>query len=201
MSNHSLAGRTLRKKRSVVDSKNRILNIALSLFIKKGIKSTTTREIARKAGIAEGTIYKHFKSKDDLALKLFISNMDMFREKLVENTGNYADPKETLRALIQNFFDFAKNQPKAYSYIMEAHSTEIKRIPEERPKPKDIFVEVIRLGIEKGDFRKIDENLGAALVIGMITRTIFFFNSGLIRLDYSKAVAEVANSAIRVLEI
>ncbi|HXG31144.1 MAG TPA: TetR/AcrR family transcriptional regulator [Thermodesulfobacteriota bacterium] len=200
MGNHSLARRAIRKKRSLLDSKNRILNIALSLFIKKGIKSTTTREIARKAGIAEGTIYKHFKSKDDLALKLFISSMDTFREKLVENTGNYTDPKEKLRVLIQNFFDFAKNKPKAYSYIMEAHLRELGRIPEEKPKPKDIFVEVIRLGIEKGDFRKIDENLGAAMVIGMITRTILFFNSGFIGLDYGRTIAEVTNSAIRVLE-
>lgn len=198
MSSYSLARQAITKRRAM-ESKNKISNVALTLFIKRGIKSTTTKEIAKKAGIAEGTIYKHFRSKDDLALDLFTNNMDMFREKLLENTGNYTDPKEILKALIQNFFDFAKKQPNSYSYIMEAHFTELKKIPKERPKPKDIFVKAIRLGIEKRDFRKIDENLGAALVIGMITRTIFFFNNGLIDSDYDKAVAEVINSAIKVL--
>ena len=198
MSNYSLARTTLRK-RSLTDSKNKISNVALSLFIKKGVKGTTTKEIARKAGIAEGTIYKHFKSKDALALELFTRNLDRLREKLLENTTNLTDPKDVVKVLIQNFFDFAKSEPKAYSYIMEAHFTELKKISKERPKPKDIFVEAIRLGIEKGDFRKIDENLGAALVIGMMTRTILFFNNGFINTGYSKLVAEVVNSAIRVL--
>ncbi len=182
-----------------MNSKNRISNVALGLFIKRGIKSTTTKEIAKKAGIAEGTIYKHFKSKDDIARELFTTNMDMFREKLLENTGDYTNPNEILKALVQNFFDFAKNHPKSYSYIMEAHFTELRRIPKEKPKPKDAFIKAIRLGIEKGDFREIDENLGAALVIGMITRAILFFNNGFIDWGYDRVVAEVANSAIRVL--
>jgi hypothetical protein len=106
-----------------------------------------------------------------------------------------------LRVLIQNFFDFAKSEPEAYLYIMEAHVTELKRVPKEIPKPKDIFVNAIRLGIKKGDFRRIDENLGAALVIGMMTRTILFFNNGFINTEYSKLVAEVVNSVIRVLGV
>jgi AcrR family transcriptional regulator len=183
-----------------ISSRNRISSVALGLFIKKGIKSTTTKQIAIKAGLAEGTIYKHFKSKDDLALELFISNMDMFKEKLLENSKNYTDPKQMLKALIQAFFDFAKNQPEAYSYIMDAHIKELKKIPKEKIKPKDIFVRVILSGIKKGDFRNIDENLGAALVIGMVTRTIFFLNNGLIGLGYDEIVKEVVNSAIRVLE-
>jgi AcrR family transcriptional regulator len=198
MSGHLLTKQTTRK-RNATNSKNKISYVALSLFVKRGIKSTTTKEIAKKAGIAEGTIYKHFKSKNDLALELFTSNMDMFREKLLENTSNYTDPKEILKALVQSFFHFAKDQPKSYSYIMEGHSTELKKIPKERPKPKDIFTKAINLGIEKGDFREIDENLGTALVIGMITRTILFLNNGFIDLDYDKVVAQVANSAIKVL--
>jgi AcrR family transcriptional regulator len=198
MSNHSLTRQTI-KKRSAINSRKKISNVALSLFIKRGIKSTTTKEIAKKAGIAEGTIYKHFKSKNDIALELFTTNMDMFREKLLENTSNYTDPKEILKALIQNFFDFAKNQPKSYSYIMEAHFTKLKKILKEKPKPKDTFIEAIRLGIEKGDFREIDENLGAALVIGMIIRTILFFDNGFIYWDYDKVISEVTNSAIKVL--
>jgi hypothetical protein len=61
-------------------------------------------------------------------------------------------------------------------------------------------VETIHLGMEKGDFRNMDENLGAALVIGMVTRTILFFNNGFIGTEYSKLVTEVVNSVIRVLE-
>lgn len=199
MSDYSLARRT-QHKRIARDSKTRISNVALNLFTQKGIKGTTTKEIAKRAGIAEGTIYKHFKSKDDLALELFTTTMDTFREKLVEDTKGYSNPPDTLRALIQAFFDFAKKHPKAYSYIIDAHLTELKKIPKEKAKPKDIFAEVIRAGIQRGDFRNIEQNLSAAIVIGMITRAILFFNNGLIDLDYDKVVSEVVNSVFNVLK-
>ena len=66
-------------------------------------------------------------------------------------------------------------------------------------KPKDVFVNAIKKGIAKGKFSKMDENLGAALVIGMITRSILFFNNGFIVKDYESIVPEVTKAALKVL--
>jgi AcrR family transcriptional regulator len=52
-------------------TKERILEAALELFRDKGLEQTTTREISRKAGIAEGTLFNYFKTKEDLALYFF----------------------------------------------------------------------------------------------------------------------------------
>src|SRR5579863_9663059 len=52
-------------------TKERILEAALQLFREKGLEGTTTREISRKAGIAEGTLFNYFKTKEDLALYFF----------------------------------------------------------------------------------------------------------------------------------
>ena len=48
-----------------------ILRAALELFAKKGFYQTTTKAIARKAGIAEGTLFNYFETKEDLALYFF----------------------------------------------------------------------------------------------------------------------------------
>src|SRR5581483_11345324 len=116
----------------MINSKTRISNAALNLFIRRGIRGTTTKEIAKKAGIAESTIYKHFKSKDDLALKLFLNYMDLFRNRLIESISNQSSSRDKLKAL----FDFAKNEPKAYSYIMVGHHTELGKVPGERLNPR-----------------------------------------------------------------
>src|ERR1051325_8506199 len=52
-------------------TKERILKTALGLFRKQGLEKTTTREISVKAGIAEGTLFNYFKTKEDLALYFF----------------------------------------------------------------------------------------------------------------------------------
>ncbi|MBI5467786.1 MAG: TetR/AcrR family transcriptional regulator [Deltaproteobacteria bacterium] len=48
------------------DRKAQIVKVATLLFAKNGFKGTTTREIARKAGISEAVIFKHFSRKEDL---------------------------------------------------------------------------------------------------------------------------------------
>jgi AcrR family transcriptional regulator len=182
-------------------SKNQISKAALGLFIKKGIKATTTREIATKAGIAEGTIYRHFKSKIDIASELFVHFMTLFRNRLSEAEQAFDEPRESIKEMIKVFFEFAKNEPKAYDYIMAGHYSELPKMTTNFSKPKDVFVHAIKNGMGRGDFAKMDENLGAALVIGMITRSILFFNNGFIAKDYESIVSEVTKASLKVLSV
>ncbi len=59
------AGKRAQKKDK---TKKAILEAALALFAKKGFRRTTTKEISKNAGIAEGTLFNYFGSKEDLAL-------------------------------------------------------------------------------------------------------------------------------------
>src|SRR5262249_32423200 len=54
----------------------RIVAAALSLFQTRGFEATTTKAIARKAGIAEGTVFNYFRTKDDIALYFFEQEVD-----------------------------------------------------------------------------------------------------------------------------
>jgi AcrR family transcriptional regulator len=182
------------------NSKSKIFDAALTLFVKKGINATTTREIAKKAGIAEGTIYRHFKSKEELSLELFRDRMDIFRKELNSKADYYSDPQKKLEALIDSFFSFAHKDLKACFYIVIGHYTELNILKKEKFQYKDIFAEVIKQGVKKKVFRKIDNNLGAALIIGMINRAILSYNNGLIELDYNKITSETYKAALNILE-
>ncbi len=52
-------------------TQEKILKVALELFSSRGFYRTTTRQISRKAGVAEGTLFNYFRSKEDLALYFF----------------------------------------------------------------------------------------------------------------------------------
>lgn len=172
---------------------------ALVLFADRGIKSTTTKEIARKAGISEGSIYRHFKSKDDLAFTLFIEHMNEFREILSTSIIDINKSGPALERLIITFYDFAKNEPLKYAYIIIGHHTELKKMKLPDAKPMDIFTGTIERGVKDGDFREIDPLIAASYIIGMITRSIMFYNNSLIDCSYEDLVSETIKSSKRIL--
>jgi len=60
-----------KRERNKEETKERILTAALKLFREKGLDGTTTKEVSKTAGIAEGTLFNYFKTKEDLALYFF----------------------------------------------------------------------------------------------------------------------------------
>ena len=180
-------------------TKNKIYKVALDLFIKKGIKGTTTREIAKKAKIAEGTIYRHFKSKDSIAIELFENYMDQFCNKLVGKTDNSSKSASKIANLIDTFYEFSEKQPNACFFIVIGHYTELDKLQKEKLRLTKIFAKVIREGIKSKEFRNIDPNFASALIIGMINRSILYYNEGLLQYSYSIIISETKNAALRIL--
>ena len=69
-----------------------ILKAALEFFSEKGFHRTTTREIARRAGIAEGTMFNYFRTKEDLALYFFEKELSGLIEWYGEQSELQAAP-------------------------------------------------------------------------------------------------------------
>src|SRR5215475_9587602 len=61
-------GRRARNREAI---RTRIVNAALALFQEKGFDATTTKSIARRARVAEGTVFNYFETKEDVALYFF----------------------------------------------------------------------------------------------------------------------------------
>ncbi|MCX6953165.1 MAG: TetR/AcrR family transcriptional regulator [Verrucomicrobia bacterium] len=100
--------KTRRPRRAENKEKTRraILRAALALFAKKGFYATTTKAIAREAGIAEGTLFNYFPTKEDLALYFFEEEQNAVvawyeGDKQIKN----APLPEKLFAIVQRFLD------------------------------------------------------------------------------------------------
>jgi AcrR family transcriptional regulator len=64
----------------VGDTRDELLNAAHELLRARGIMGATTREIARAAGVADGTLYNHFRTREDLFLALFDRILPAFKQ-------------------------------------------------------------------------------------------------------------------------
>src|SRR6202041_1329074 len=99
------AGNRKTGKRNENKEKNKqaILAAALKLFAEKGFYNTSTRAISRKAGIAEGTLFNYFETKEDLALYFFEREMDeVIGWFQGDSRMKRADLPEKLFAIIQH---------------------------------------------------------------------------------------------------
>ena len=66
-----------------VDTRQRILNVALDLFTEQGYDGTSLREIAEQLGVTKAAIYYHFESKEDILMALHMRIHDFGREALL----------------------------------------------------------------------------------------------------------------------
>ena len=97
-------GRRAQNKEAI---RKRIVTAALNLFQTKGFEATTTKAIARKASIAEGTVFNYFRTKEDIALHFFELEVDQAIAAVRESPRLRKAPlEEKLFALVQSQLEF-----------------------------------------------------------------------------------------------
>src|SRR5689334_24314833 len=72
------------------------MRAAIHLFGRGQFHGTTIPALARAAGVAEGTIYNYFDSKEDLAFKTLVESSEGIEQDLVNSVPQQADPLEQL---------------------------------------------------------------------------------------------------------
>jgi AcrR family transcriptional regulator len=88
-------------------TKTAIVRAALSLFQSKGFDDTSTKAIARKAGVAEGTVFNYFPTKEDIAVHFFHQELDHAIAAVRDNPRLARAPlEEKLFVLIQSQLEF-----------------------------------------------------------------------------------------------
>lgn len=156
-----------------------ILEAAIKIFAEKSYNGTTTSEIAKAAGVAEGTIFRYFRTKKDL-LKGILDKFTFFiGNNLIENQlskileeNKEKDESEILKIIIKNRIELIKK----YKDIMKIVFTEMQFSPEIRegilknilPKAKSTVRKFIIMCIEKGSFRNVDIEAAEAAILGII---------------------------------
>jgi AcrR family transcriptional regulator len=86
------------------DKPQQIVEAAVRVFARKGYFNSRVSDIAREAGIAAGTIYLYFKTKEDILVTLFRDKMAAFvarlRREIAENRPRVEDPPAGPGALL-----------------------------------------------------------------------------------------------------
>lgn len=170
---------------SIKGKRETIMHTAFELFFTKGYNNTKIIEIAEAANIGKGTFYEYFKSKDALLEELLRLKFDSDQQQIDQIAASDKPGTDKIRSFfefeIQCIEDYGPSSNVLFQEMMSptfSCSDEIKLMMHKIFMHKYNFVnQVIKEGIEKGEFREIDSALAATSLIGAISfYTGFKFN-------------------------
>ncbi|MBD1383333.1 TetR/AcrR family transcriptional regulator [Metabacillus arenae] len=109
----------------LTEKQKKILAAAIESFAEKGYSATSTSEIAKKAGVAEGTIFRHYKTKKDLLISIVSPMMAKLIAPFVIKdfdkvlNQNYESFEEFIKAMIENRTKFLQNNMQLFRILIQ----------------------------------------------------------------------------------
>ncbi|PWI56738.1 TetR/AcrR family transcriptional regulator [Sulfoacidibacillus thermotolerans] len=178
-------------KKLHADSKHDdIVNAAIRLFSRKGIEGTSVREIGREAGVTDAAIYKHFDSKDDVALAVFSKYSDLY-SRLIDYHRQVDNPFEyRLDQLIADILEYHDQDRFGLLLLSQRHEI-FSRLSTTHRLPIIAMTDFIQSGIEESTIPVQTARLSAALVIGALIRLAVFSDMGGLPLVLVNMKAEI----------
>jgi AcrR family transcriptional regulator len=183
------------------DTKARLERAALTLFVARGVAETTTKEIAMAASVAEGTIYRYFPSKEQLALDLFLRHHKGLAEALTEAQHPAKGLRARIEAIVRCYCEWADRDWTLFAYhLLNQHSFLI-QVPDDMANPVAVVRDVISQAMKAGEIPKRNIDLAAASAIGVVMQAATYKVYGRFTGDLSDHVRFFADAAWAVLSV
>ena len=131
-------------------TKQRITRTALELFVEKGVKETTIRDIAEAAGVAEGTLYRHYESKEALAESLFAEHYEAMAAALENICTDAPSFRDALERMIGYFCRAFDEDWILFSYLLLSQHRHLRERGDERPSPYNVLKRAIAEAAQTG---------------------------------------------------
>ncbi len=103
------------------DKKECILSAALELFAEKGFHGTAVPEIAAKAGVAAGTIYRYFDSKEAMVNAVYQRHKALMLAAVLDDFPYEGEARAQIHHFISRVFSFSKKHPLAFQFLELHH--------------------------------------------------------------------------------
>lgn len=177
------------------DKRSAILGAALELFVERGYHGAAVPEIAARAGVGAGTIYRYFQSKETLVNELYREHKRALATELLGGFPTDAQAREQFRELWRRLGAFARENPRAWAFLELHHHAdylddESRAIEHQLDRAAEAL---LRAAQERGEIAPIDPAVLVALVLGAFVGVIRAAWEG--RLELSEGHLETAEAS------
>jgi TetR/AcrR family fatty acid metabolism transcriptional regulator len=139
------------------DKRFLITEAAVEVFAEKGFRQARVSDIAKRAGVADGTIYLYFKNKEDVLLSIFEEKMDILLAGLATELKDIDDPVTRIRRFARFHYVQVRDNRAAAEVLQVELRLSHKFLKEYRPEKLwqylGVFATIVREGQDRGIFR------------------------------------------------
>ena len=138
--------------------RDELLKLAATMFADRGLKSTTVRDIADSAGILSGSLYHHFKSKEQMVEEVLKDFLDWLFERYQEIVATESTPLDRVKGLFMASFEAIEHR-HAQVVIYQDEAKRLSALPQfafvddRNREQRKMWVDLLHDGIADGSFR------------------------------------------------
>ncbi|MCO5382448.1 TetR/AcrR family transcriptional regulator [Methanosarcina sp. Z-7115] len=152
-------------KKQVKDKRTAIMETALKLFTERGFQGTSTAQISKEAGVATGTFFNYFPTKEDLINSLYFEvkgRLSSSMEKEIESKSTF---QERVRRLWSNFINWGIDNQEEFLFVGQfCSSPYITKYTREEVMKEYIFLHnLVNEGIKTGEIKDFSPELTIAM--------------------------------------
>jgi AcrR family transcriptional regulator len=154
------------------NSKDKITRAALDVFVLRGYDAATTREIAALSEVSEGAIYRHYRSKDEIARALFLSIHRSVTDLITAAAARLDELgfEGTVGQLVQDYCALADADWTLFAFhLLQLHRF-LHLWDDADGDPVTAVRELIGRAAARGDIPSGNEELRAGMVLGVLSQ-------------------------------
>ncbi len=158
----------------VTDKREAIMTAALELFVERGFHGTAVPEIADKASVGAGTIYRYFANKEALVNALYRDEKQKFAARVLENFPKSTTARELFRTMWNRMAEFAVENPKPFVFLELHHHAEYLDAESLALEQRmlELFTNVVVSAQARGELKDGPPRLLMAIVMGAFVGVI-----------------------------
>jgi AcrR family transcriptional regulator len=145
-------------EKAPLSRRDELLDLAATMFAERGLRATTVRDIADSAGILSGSLYHHFKSKEQMVEEVLRDFLDWLFARYQEIVETEPDPLARVSGLFMTSFEAIEHR-HAQVVIYQDEAKRLSSLPqfdfldERNREQRRMWVDVLKQGVAQGCFR------------------------------------------------
>ena len=185
-------------------TKRKIFETSMKLFAEKGYDATSIEEITATVGVAKGTLYYHFSSKEEIFNFLIEEGIKLLQNSIDIKTAKYTNYIDKLKAVVLIQIKIVVKYEDLITILLSqfwGNEERNKKCKKHAYEYINKIEDIVKKGIERGEIKKGDSKVIASEIYGLICSILVYKLRNGKEIDIMNLYKEIENTVIEGLRV